>query len=158
MVAQRGAGHSGSIQVSATVVSDRLSAAAVRPVSFTVARHRPATTVRPTESAAGEWRVTGLPNAVIRMKLALPATLVNSRDPAAARLPVAFLPTSGRWRPDVDDATGATSFDPKNGFSGRFGPGHDSALYVWLGGSVQPASDTATGFYQGDVTLTVFYY
>lgn len=158
MAAQGGSGHSSSIRVSATVVSDRLSATAVRPVSFTVPRHHAATTVRPTESAAGEWCVIGSPNALIRMKLALPAALVNSRDSGAARLPIAFLPTSGRWRPDVEDAAGATSFDPHTGLSGRFGPGHDSALYVWLGGSVQPSSDTATGLYQGAVTLTLFYY
>jgi hypothetical protein len=92
------------------------------------------------------------------MKLALPSALVNSRDSAAAPLAIVFSSTSGRWRADVEDAERATAFDPQQGVSGRFGRGPDSALYVWLGASIQSATDTENGRYQGAVTLTIFYY
>jgi hypothetical protein len=150
--------HAGSILVSATVVEDRLSVAALRPVAFTVRRHGRSTTVQPTEAAAGEWRLIGTPNAMIGMKLALPSALVNSRDSTKAPLAIGFSPTAGRWRPDVEDASGATTFDPQQSVSGQFGPGRDPALYVWLGGSVQSTADTEGGNYEGAVTLTLFYY
>jgi hypothetical protein len=156
--AQHPSGHSSSILVSATVVSDRLSVAVLRPVEFTVRCHGGPTTVQPTESAAGEWRLIGTSNAMIRMNLALPTALVNSRDTTATPLTIGYATTAGRWRADVEDAAQATVFDPRQGASGQFGRGPDPALYVWLGGSVQAAPDTATGTYQGAATLTLFYY
>jgi hypothetical protein len=147
-----------SVLVSATVVSDRLSMATLRPVEFTAGRHAAATTIQPTESAAGEWRVVGTPNAMIRMNLTLPSALVNSRDSTRAPLAIAFAPTSGRWGPDVEDAAAAAAFDPHHAVSGRFGAGRDPTLYVWLGGSVQPSTTTAAGTYRGSVTLTLVYY
>ena len=90
------------------------------------------------------------------MKVGTPTDLVNS-DSTAAPLAIGFSPTSGRWRRDMEDAAGAATFDPQQGVSGQFGPGGDPALYVWLGGSVQPSADTVAGYYQGVVTLTVFY-
>ncbi len=157
-VAQRASGHSSSILVSATVVDDRLSVAALRPVEFTVGPRGAPTTVQPTDAAAGEWRVIGTANAMIRMKLALPSTLVNSRDSTAPPLAIGFATTAGRWRLDVEDAGQATAFDPRQGISGRFGQSPDPALYVWLGGSIQTVTDTANGSYSAAVTLTIFYY
>lgn len=156
--AQRSSGLSNTVLVSATVVTDRLSVAALRPVAFAVHRHARSTTVQPTDGAAGEWRLIGTPNAMIQMKVGVPSDLVNSRDSSAAPLAIEFSPMAGRWRRDVEDAAGAATFDPQQGVSGQFGPGRDPALYVWLGGSVQPSADTAAGDYQGAVTLTVFYY
>lgn len=95
---------------------------------------------------------------MIQMKVGAPSDLVNSHDSTSAPLAIDFSPTAGRWRRDVEDATGAATFDPRQGISGHFGPGPDPVLYVWLGGSVQPTADTAAGNYQGAVTLTVFYY
>jgi hypothetical protein len=155
--AQRSSGHSSAVLVSATVVTDRLSVAALRPVAFAVHGHKASTTVQPTEAAAGEWRLIGTPSAMIQMKVGTPTDLVNSQDSTAAPLAIGFSPTSGRWRRDMEDAAGAATFDPQQGVSGQFGPGGDPALYVWLGGSVQPSADTVAGYYQGVVTLTVFY-
>ncbi len=156
--AQRSSGHASVVLVSATVVTDRLSVAALRPVAFAVHRHAASTTVQPTDAAAGEWRLIGTPNAMIQMKVGAPSDLVNSQDSTAAPLAIEFSPTAARWRRDVEDAAGAATFDPQQGVSGQFGPGRDPALYVWLGGSVQHTADTAAGNYQGAVTLTVFYY
>lgn len=156
--AQQSSGPSSAVLVSATVVTDRLNVAALRPVAFAVHRHAVSTTVQPTDAAAGEWRLIGAPNAMIQMKVGTPSDLVNSRDSSAAPLAIEFSPTAGRWRRDVEDVGGAATFDPHQGIAGQFGPGRDPALYVWLGGSVQSSADTTAGDYQGAVTLTVFYY
>jgi hypothetical protein len=156
--AQRSSGPASVMLVSATVVTDRLSVAALRPIAFAAHRHAVSTTVQPTDAAAGEWRLIGTPNAMIQMKVGTSPDLVNSRDSTAARLAIGFSPTAARWRRDVDDPAGATTFDPRQGVSGQFGPGSDPALYVWLGGSIQPSADTAAGDYRGTITLTVFYY
>ncbi len=155
---QRSSGPASAMLVSAIVVTDRLSVAALRPIAFAVHRHAVSTTVQPTDAAAGEWRLIGTPNAMIRMKVGGSSDLVNSRDSTAAPLAIGFSRTAARWRRDVEDPAGATTFDPHQGVSGQFGPGSDPTLYVWLGGSVQPSADTAAGTYQGTVTLTVFYY
>jgi hypothetical protein len=156
-VAAQRPGHSSIVLVSATVVDDRLSVAALRPIEFTVRRPGGPSTVQPTQPAAGEWRLIGTANAMIRMKLELPSVLVNSRDSTAV-LAIEYAATAGRWRADVDDAAQATVFDPRLGASGRFGAGTDPALYVWLGGSIQSPTDTAGGSYEAAATLTLYYY
>ena len=146
---------SSSIQASATVVTDHVGAASLRPVAFSAQRGG-ATIVQPTDAAAGEWRLVGASNAPVQMKLVLPATLVNSQTPAAA-LPIAFPATAGRWRRDVNEAASGLTFDPQRGTRAQFGDGPDPTLYVWLGGTVLASRATTGGQYRGTVTLTVFY-
>ena len=145
-----------TILASATVVLDRVSVAALRPVAFAAARHGRQTTVQPTDGGAGAWRLVGTSHAVVQMKLTLPSELVNLQVPAAA-VPIEFPPTAGRWRQDVNEPAGGATFDPQLGTAGQFGLGPNPTLFIWLGSTVQPNSASPGGTYRGTITLTVSY-
>lgn len=147
---------SSSILASATVVRDRVGVAALRRLEVASNRRTTPITIQPTDPQAGEWQLVGTTDALVQVKLSLPAELVNHRIPAAA-LPIAFPPTAGRWRREVNDARGGPTFDPRLGTRAQFGHGPDPTLYVWLGAVVHASEETAAGMYRGTVTLTVFY-
>jgi hypothetical protein len=151
-------GNSATILASATVITDRMGFASVRPVAFEVRRSARSTTVRPTDAAAGEWRLVGRAATQVRVKLTLPAELVNQQSPDAAALPIVFSRTAGRLAQGDADAAAATTFDPQEGAVGRFGTGATPTLSVWLGSTVETAASTVPGAYRGTVTLTLFYY
>jgi hypothetical protein len=150
--------QAGAVRVSATVVTDRLSAAAVRPLSLEGNRRAHSSTVLPTDTTAAQWMLVGQANTTVQTKFTLPAELVNLASAQARALPVAFSSQAGRWRQDVDDPNGATSFDPRVGTAVRFGDGATPTAYVWLGSTVAPTASAAPGAYEGTVTLTVYYY
>ena len=51
---------------------------------------------------------------------------------------------------------GATTFDPATGATATL-DGTSGELYVWIGGTVQPAANQAENPYSADITLTVDY-
>ena len=101
-----------------------------------------------TDAGAGRFDVTGQASTPVNLAFtALPVNLVNGGN----NLPVAF--SSGYNT--ANSAAGATSFAPGSGASTSLsGTG---ALFVFLGGSVTPASNQAAGTYTGTVTLQVTY-
>lgn len=147
-----------TILASATVVTDRLSVAALRPLAFETTRPVHAATVDPTDRAAAQWALVGQANTQVQINFTLPSELVNLQTPQAPGVPVAFSRAAGRWRQEVNDPDAAASFDPRQGAAVRFRNGTSPTVYVWLGGTVSPTASTAPGTYQGTVTLTLFYY
>lgn len=150
--------QAGTVLVSATVVTDRLSAAAVRPLVFQSNRRVRSATVQATDSAAAQWMLVGQANTTVQMKFTLPSGLVNLQSAVAPELAIRFSPQAGRWRREVDDPDGAAPFDPVAGTAVKFGDGTSPVAYVWLGGTVSPGASTAPGEYRGTITLTLFYY
>lgn len=149
--------QSGTLLVSATVVTDRLSAVAVRPLLFPSRRRGHPATVDPTDSTAAQWILVGQANTTIQTKFTLPAELVNHQSTQAPALPIAFSSRAGRWRQEVDAPDAATAFDPREGTAIRFGEGTSPTAYVWLGSTVAPTAALAPGTYEGTVTLTIYY-
>ena len=54
----------------------------------------------------------------------------------------------------TESVTGATPFDPNTGVTTNLATG---ALYVWLGGTVQPSSDQPAGAYSANIMIDVVY-
>ena len=72
-------------------------------------------------------------------------------------MPITFSTTAARWRRDVNNAAGATAFNPAVGTTGKFGPTANPSLYVWIGGTVTPAANAKPGVYVGNVIVSLVY-
>lgn len=102
--------------------------------------------------AAGTWSVTGVTSAEVTLSFTLPANLVSGGN----TMPIVF-GASDAGHNTTNAAGGATTFDPAGGATTDLSTDATGVLYVWIGGTVQPATNQALGAYSGDVTLTVDY-
>ena len=72
-------------------------------------------------------------------------------------MPISFNATSAIWRRATNDPTGGNTFNPATGAVGRFGPPPNFNLYIWIGGTVNPAAAAKPGIYQGNVIVSLIY-
>jgi len=72
-------------------------------------------------------------------------------------MPISFNATSAIWRRATNDPAGGTTFNPAAGAVGRLGPPPNPNLYIWLGGTVNPALTAKPGIYQGNVIVSLIY-
>ncbi len=98
---------------------------------------------------AGSFHVQGLSNANVNLTFTLPTNLVNGGN----NLPI------GSWTGEETTAAtpSASNFTPSaTPTATTIGGAGD--LYVFLGGTVSPASNQPAGVYTGTVAMTVDYY
>lgn len=105
------------------------------------------------DATAGEWYVTGATSAEVDMSFTLPA---NLSDGGGNNLPIAFGASDGAY--DAGNNKGSsTAFDPAAGATANLSGDPTGELWVWIGGTVQPAVNQPQGLYTGTITLTVNY-
>ena len=97
-----------------------------------------AKTIATTDATAGRWDVTGQASTLVNLSLTLPINLQSGLN----LLPIA------------NNAAAATPFPVDGASTSLSGTG---ALFVWVGGQVNPASNQPAGVYTASVTLTVTY-
>ena len=108
-------------------------------------------TIRPSDATAAKFRITpDKGNATLQVVFSLPASLAGS-SPRATPLPISFSASSAIWS-ENPSISGGTAFDPAAGLSVPVQ--NRSAIYVWIGGTVQPPSTQAGGDYTGTITVT----
>lgn len=111
----------------------------------------PASVSRLDNANSGWYEVVGQRNAEVAFTFTLPANLVGI---AGALLPIAFGADDGGFSNLPAPGT-QVGFDPRVALNRSLGV--TGRAYLWLGGTVQPATNQASGGYQAPVTLTVAY-
>jgi uncharacterized protein DUF4402 len=155
----RGAGaqSSGGIGIDAEVIGNAMAITTVRDLAFGSVVKGVPTTVAPGAAGAGEWQVTGNKNAFAQITFTLPAQLINVQALPGSAMPISFGAGAALWRRDVNNPAGATTFDPGTGTTGRFGATATPTLYIWIGGTVNPAANAKPGVYVGTVVVSLVY-
>jgi uncharacterized protein DUF4402 len=153
LAAQSGA----SVTADAVVVTVGMTITTLRDLNFGTVIKGVATTVLPTAATAGAWQVTGSSNAFVIISFALPTQLTNIQALPGSTMPITFSATSARWNRATNNAAAGTAFSPAIGVVGRFGPPPSPNMYVWLGGTVNPAAAAKPGIYQGTVVVSLIY-
>jgi len=133
----RGVAQAASFTTEAVVVTVGMTIVTLRDLAFGSVPKGVATTVAPAAATAGEWQITGNPNAFVTIVFTLPTQLTNSRANT--------------------NPAGATAFNPTLGTTGRLGPPANPTLYIWIGGTVNPAPTAKPGIYQGTIVLSLSY-
>jgi len=150
-------GPSGSFTADAVVVTVGMTIATIQDLSFGSVPKGVATTVTPAAAAAGQWQITGNPNAFATIAFTLPTVLTNIQALPGSTMPISFGLTSALWRRASNNPAGATPFSPALGTVGRFGPPPNPTINIWIGGTVNPAPTAKPGIYQGTVILSLTY-
>lgn len=150
-------GGSGSVPAEAVVVTVGMTITTLRDLAFGAVTKGVATTIQPVDAGAGAWEISGNSNAFATIAFALPTQLTNVQALPGSTMPISFGAISARWRRANSDPAGATAFDPALGSVGRFGPGPNPTLYIWIGGTVNPALTAKPGIYQGTIVLSLTY-
>ncbi len=146
-----------SLAASANVVTVGMTLTPLRDLGFGSVLKGVATSVLPTAATAGEWQVSGSPNAFVSIALTLPTQLTNIQAVPGITMPISFNNTSARWRRAVNNPVGANVFNPSVGTTGRFGPSPNPNLYIWIGGTVNPPLSQLPGIYTGNIIVTLNY-
>lgn len=111
----------------------------------------PTSVSRLDNQRSGMYEVRGQRNAEVALTFTLPPDLVGV---GGATMPVEFgADDAGFSR--VPAQGNSVGFDPRVSFSSRLSA--SGRGYVWLGGTVRPARNQASGAYRAPVTLTVGY-
>lgn len=147
----------GSISADAVVVTTGMTLVAVRDLDFGSVVKGIATTVAPTAGTAGSWQVSGNANAFVVISFTLPTLLTNIQALPGSTMPISFDATSARWNRANNNAATGTPFDPGAGVVGRLGPPPNPTLYIWLGGTVNPALTAKPGIYRANVVVSLIY-
>ena len=147
----------GTVAADAVVVTTGMTVSTLRDLDFGSVIKGVATTVAPTAVTAGEWEVLGSPNAFVVISFTLPTQLTNIQALPGSTMPIAFNATSAIWRRATNNPAGGTTFNPAGGAVGRLGPPPNPSLYIWLGGTVNPALTAKPGIYQGNVIVSLIY-
>ena len=147
----------GTVAADAIVVTTGMTVSTLRDLDFGSVIKGVATTVAPTAVTAGEWEVLGSPNAFVAISFTLPTQLTNIQALPGSTMPIAFNATSAIWRRATNSPAGGTTFNPATGAVGRLGPPPNPSLYIWLGGTVNPALTAKPGIYQGNVIVSLIY-
>ena len=145
------------VAAEAVVVTAGMTVATLRDLNFGSVIKGVATTVQPTAASAGAWQVMGSPNAFVIISFTLPTELTNIQALPGSTMPIAFNATAARWNRANNNAAAATPFNPAVGTVGRLGPPPNPNMYVWIGGTVNPALAAKPGIYQGTVVLSLIY-
>jgi len=147
----------GTVSADAVVVTVGMTIGTLRDLNFGTVIKGIATTVLPTAATAGEWQVTGSSNAFVIISFTLPTQLTNIQALPGSTMPISFSATSARWNRANNDAAVAAAFNPAIGVVGRLGPPPNPNMYIWLGGTVNPAGAAKPGIYQGTVVVSLLY-
>lgn len=145
------------VAADAVVVTVGMTIATLRDLDFGSVIKGVATTLQPTAATAGAWQVTGSPNAFVIISFTLPATLTNIQALPGSTMPISFNATSARWNRANNNAAAGTPFNPATGTVGRLGPPPNPNMYIWIGGTVNPALTAKPGIYQGTVIVSLVY-
>lgn len=147
----------GTVAADAVVVTVGMTINTLRNLDFGTVIKGVATTVQPTAATAGAWQVTGSANAFVIISFTLPTQLTNIQALPGSTMPISFNATAARWNRANNNAAAGTPFNPATGAVGRFGPPPNPNMYVWIGGTVNPAAAAKPGIYQGTVILSLVY-
>jgi len=147
----------GSVSADAVVVTGGMTIATLSDLNFGTVIKGVATTLQPTAATAGTWQVTGSSNAFVIISFTLPTQLTNIQALPGSTMPIAFNATSARWNRANNNAAAGAAFDPATGAVGRLGPPPNPNMYIWLGGTVNPAPAAKPGIYQGNVIVSLIY-
>lgn len=109
------------------------------------------TTVSPSATTAGQFEVRGAKNLEVQVIMTLPANLML---PTGETMPVTFGAADG-LASNNSNPRSATAFDPRSPLLWRLP--NNGRLFLFLGGTVQPAVTQRSGDYSGTITLTVAY-
>ena len=144
----------GIIQATATVISSLSILGSNNLVFGSVTPGINKIVPRTSVGFAGEWSITGTSLAELSLTLTLPTVLDHTST--AATMPISFSSTDAAF----SDGSGSQSVpnavvDPNGPSVFRLGAG--GQLFVWLGGTVQPAIAQSGGDYTSNVTLTIAY-
>jgi len=150
-------GGSSVVAADAVVVTTGMTIATMRDLNFGTVIKGVATTVAPAAANAGEWQVSGSANAFVVISFTLPATLTNIQALPGSTMPIAFNATSAIWRRATNNPAGGNVFNPAVGNVGRLGPPPNFNMFIWLGGTVNPAPTAKPGIYQGNVVVSLIY-
>lgn len=153
----RGQSPSAVVSADAVVVTVGMTINTLRDLGFGTVIRGVATTVQPTAATAGAWQVTGSANAFVIISFTLPTTLTNIQALPGSTMPISFNTTSARWNRATNNAAAGTPFNPAVGVVGRLGPPPNPNLYIWIGGTVNPAAAAKPGIYQGTVIVSLVY-
>ncbi len=146
-----------TVSADAVVVTVGMTIATLSDLNFgTVIKGVP-TTVLPTAATAGEWQVTGSSNAFVIISFTLPTLLTNIQALPGSTMPITFSAVSAIWRRATNNPVGGTIFNPATGAVGRLGPTANPSMYIWIGGTVNPAAAAKPGIYQGNVIVSLIY-
>ncbi len=150
-------GGSGSFSADAVVVTVGMTIATIQDLTFGSVPKGVATAVTPAGATAGQWQITGNPNAFVTIAFTLPTVLTNIQALPGSTMPISFGLTSALWRRANNNPAGANAFSPALGTVGRFGPPANPTINIWIGGTVNPAAAAKPGIYQGTVILSLTY-
>ena len=148
---------SSTVAANAVVVTTGMTLATLQDLNFGTVIKGVATTVQPTAASAGTLQVTGGGNAFVVISFTLPTQLTNIQALPGSTMPISFNATSARWNRANNNAAAGTPFNPATGAVGRLGPPANPNLYIWLGGTVNPAATAKPGIYQGNVIVSLIY-
>lgn len=150
-------GGSGTFTADAVVVTVGMTIATIQDLTFGTVPKGVATTVAPAAAGAGQWQISGNPNAFVTIAFTLPTQITNIQALPGSTMPISFGLTSALWRRANNNPAGATPFSPALGTIGRFGPPPSPTINIWIGGTVNPAPTVKPGIYQGTVILSLTY-
>jgi hypothetical protein len=150
-------GGSSFVAADAVVVTTGMTIATMRDLNFGTVIKGVATTVAPAAANAGEWQVSGSANAFVVISFTLPTSLTNIQALPGSTMPIAFNATSAIWRRSTNNPAGGNVFNPAVGNVGRLGPPPNFSMFIWLGGTVNPAPTAKPGIYQGNVVVSLIY-
>ena len=109
-------------------------------------------TVAITGTTAGRFLVQGTAGSEVQIAFtALPGNLASGGN----NLPIVYGATAAGHNGTNNPAT-ATTFNPATGALANIA-NPAATLFVWLGGTVQPAAAQASGLYTATVTMTATY-
>ncbi len=83
-----------------------------------------------------------------RITFNLPAALISG----GYSLPVSFGTNSAAWN-TTNSFSGSTVFDPSSGYQTLTGSNAPLTLYIWIGGTVSPGNNQASGDYTGTINV-----
>lgn len=108
--------------------------------------------VAKTAPESAQFDISGEAGKEITATLTLPTELAGGTTP----LPITFSTTDGSHATASTEQSSATDFDPNGALTTTL-EAATGELFIWLGGTVEPASDQPAGAYTADITLDTVY-
>ena len=151
-------GSSAGVAIDAVVINTGMTITTLSNLNFGTVIQGVATTIAPGAAGGGEWQVTASPNAFVTITFTLPTVLTNIQALPGSTMPISFGPTSALWRRATNNPAGATVFDPSVGVTdARIGPPPNPDLFIWIGGTVNPAVTAKPGIYTGVIIVSLVF-
>lgn len=107
--------------------------------------------VAKTDATASQFDISGEVSKEITATFTLPTELSDGTN----TMPITFSATDGGHATASIDQGTATAFDPSAALTTSLSA--TGELFIWMGGTVEPAADQVAGAYSGDITLDTAY-